>query len=192
MASNSLLRRALFKITLDHIEAAYRLASKAHVDIPNEIEKTGRRTIGIGPDDPWPDRNDEDPYDHVGRAYDDMEAASTEAWYGSAIVRKAFLISLFHAWERFINAERGVEDYVHPEEWLISRGHQECARPILELQKAANCAKHGPGNSCKALFRMRPDLFPGVTDANKASDARLEIGDELLTHFFEVVRKAAS
>lgn len=192
MASNTLLRRALFKITLDHIESAYRLASHAHLELPTEIEKSARDAFGIGPDEPWPDRNDDDPYDHVRRTYDDIEAASTEAWYGAEIVRKAFLISLFHAWERFINAELGIQQYSHPKRYLNSRGREECERAILELQKAANCAKHGPGNSCKELFRMRPDLFPGVTEESKASEARLKIDDELLVHFFKIIRNAAS
>jgi len=192
MAGNSLFRRAMFKMTLDHIEAAYELAAKAHADVPGEIETTARHALGIGPDDPWPDRNEDDEGDPVDRVYDDIETASMDAWFGAAIVRKAFLISLFHAWERFNNAEMRRKEYAHPKRWLVSRGHEDCVRTILEMQKAANCAKHGPGNSCKELFRMRPDLFPGVPDEAKASEAKLRVDHELLTHFFEVVRKVAS
>jgi hypothetical protein len=182
----------MFKITLDHIESAYKLAAKAHANASDEIEQIGRRDLGIGPYDPWPDRNEDDEYDHVGRTYDDMEAARTEAWYGAEIVRKAFLVSLFHAWERFANAETGMKQYGHPKKWLVARGHQDCARSIVEMQKAANCAKHGPGNSCKELFRLRRDLFPDVLDAARASESKLRIDHDLLMRFFEMVRKAAS
>lgn len=107
-------------------------------------------------------------------------------------MRKAFLIALFHHWERHCNAELKRKDYAHPRGWLSERGKSAYAKEILELDRAANCAKHGPGHSCQNLHKMAPSLFPAVTPAAKASERTLMIDEATLDRFFEVVRKAAS
>jgi hypothetical protein len=181
----------MFRHTLDDIEAAYQAAAKAHVDRPDEIERKVRLHLGLGPDDPFPDRNDDDDYDPVGRLYDEAGEMEERATRGAHIVRKAFLIALFHHWERHCNKCLGWEKYGHPRKWLESHGHADCVVSIRELQKAANCAKHGPGNSCKELYRMRPDLFPRVKSPSEAKESLLVIDRATLDAFFSTVRKAS-
>ncbi|AWC22056.1 hypothetical protein CO731_01512 [Aminobacter sp. MSH1] len=81
--------------------------------------------------------------------------------------------------------------YGHPKSWLKQQGREDCAKSILVLQKVANCAKHGPGNSCKELYRMRPDLFPRVSTEKEATENRLVIDGVELDKLFDAARKAA-
>jgi len=185
-------RAWLFLQALDDIVAAYRAAAKAHSSRPEEIEAEVRRRLGIGPDDPFPDRNDDDEEDPVGRLYDEAGEMEERAGRGAHLVRKAFLIALFHHWERHCNSELGRTKYGHPKSWLGERGKSAHAKEILELERAANCAKHGPGHSCQDLFKTSRSLFPKITDATKATERALVIDEATLERFFDVVRKAAS
>lgn len=185
-------RAWLFLRALDDIIAAYRAAAKAHSGRSDEIEFEVRRRLGIGPTDPFPDRNDDDEDDPVGRLYDEAGELEEQADRGSHLVRKAFLIALFHHWERHCNAELKRPKYSLPKSWLGKRGKSEFAKGILELERAANCAKHGPGHSCRDLFRTTPSLFPKAKDETKANERTLIIDDATLDRFFEIVRHAAS
>lgn len=185
-------RAWLFLRVLDDIVAAYRAAAKAHITRPDEIEAEVRHRLGIGPDDPFPDRNDDDENDPVGRLYDEAGEMEEQAGRGAHLVRKAFLIALFHHWERHCNSELKRTKYGHPKSWLGARGRSDYAKEILELERAANCAKHGPGHSCQDLFSMSPSLFPAVSTIAGASERTLVIDEPTLERFFEAVRKAAS
>ncbi|RRH94244.1 hypothetical protein EH240_27575 [Mesorhizobium tamadayense] len=185
-------RAWLFLQALDDIQAAYKAAAQALSSRPDEIEEEVRRRLGIGPTDAFPDRNDDNEEDYVGRLYDEAGDLEERADRGAHFVRKAFLIALFHHWERHCNAELKRATYGHPRGWLSQRGKSPYAKEILELERAANCAKHGPVHSCQNLFKMAPDLFPTVATAAKASERTLAIDGSTLDRFFEVVRKAAS
>jgi hypothetical protein len=185
-------RAYLFLATLDDIENAYRAAAKAQSNRSIEIEADVRRRLGIGANDRFPDRNDDDEHDYIGRLYDEAGDLELQANRGGQLVRKAFLIALFHHWERHCNRELNQRSYAHPRTWLNERGKSEFAKEILELSRAANCAKHGPGHSCEDLFKMSPHLFPRATGAIGPSEHTLEIDEATLNRLFEVVRKAAS
>ncbi|MEQ8448247.1 MAG: hypothetical protein RIB97_01035 [Nitratireductor sp.] len=185
-------RAWLFLRALDDIVAAYRAAARAHVSRPEEIETEVRRRVGIGPEDQFPDRDDDDAEDPIGRLYDEAGELEEQAGRGAHLVRKAFLIALFHHWERHCNAELKWNKYSHPREWLSERGKSAYAKEILELERAANCAKHGPGHSCENLYKMSCSLFPTVSTAAKASELNLVIEEPTLERFFTVVRNAAS
>lgn len=184
------IRSWLFRSALDDIEMAYEAAAKAHANRPNEIEADVRRHLGLAPDDPFPQRDDDDEDDPLHRLYDDAGAMQEHATRGAHLVRKAFLIALFHHWERYCNSILKREKYGHPKRWLQQRGHPECVKPIRELEAAANCAKHGPGNACRTLYRMRPDLFPRVTSDVEANENSLQIDEQTLKGFFSMVREA--
>jgi hypothetical protein len=186
------LRAWLFLHALDDIVAAYRAAAEAHSSRPKEIEVEVRRRLGILPDDPFPDRNDDDEQDSIGRLYDEAGELEGQADRGAHLVRKAFLIALFHHWERHCNAELKRKKYNHPSAWLGRRGKSAFAKGILELERAANCAKHGPGRSCRDLFKTSPKLFPAVTTAAMANERSLVIDEPTLERFFVVARDAAS
>ncbi|MGO4173738.1 hypothetical protein [Bosea sp. TAF32] len=186
-------RAYVFNQTLRHMHAAYRAAAKALAHRSQEIEVYVRRELGLEPGDPFPDRDDDDDeLDYIGRLYDEASDLEYEARNGAHLVRKAFLIALFHHWERHCNRELKRDSYAHPRQWLNQRGRSELAKEILELSRAANCAKHGPGHSCSDLFKTSPHLFPRVTPAIKPSENTLEIDEATLERFFTAVRKAAS
>ncbi|CDX40007.1 hypothetical protein MPLA_320018 [Mesorhizobium sp. ORS 3359] len=186
------VRAWLFLRTLDDMVAAYRAAAKAHSRRPDEVEAEVRRYLGIGPNDPFPNRDDDAEEDPVGRLYDQAGEMEQQAGRGAHLVRKAFLIALFHHWERHCNAELKRKDYSHPRGWLSERGKSAYAKEILELERAANCAKHGPGHSCQNLFKMSPSLFPTISTAAKASEQVLVIDESTLERFFAALRNAAS
>jgi hypothetical protein len=186
------MRAWFFTRTLEDIMTAYRASSNALAVRPNEIEAEARKLLGIGFDEDFPDRDDEDVNDLVGQVYDQAGEMLQQANRGTHIVRKAFLIALFHHWERFCNRELKRDNYSHPRGWLGQRGKSAYAKEIQELERAANCAKHGPGRSCEALFKASPAFFPNVADAEKASELTLVIDEATLERFFDVVKKAAS
>ena len=165
------MRRWLFQHNLDDIDAAYRAAANAHTNRDVEIEEMVRQRLGLATEDPFPEWNDGDDEDPIGRLYDDAGEMEERATRGAHLVRKAFLIALFHHWERHCNSQMGKAAYINTEveKWLESEGRDGLYNPLRQLQNAANCAKHGPGKACKLLFEDRPDLFP---TARTGADAR--------------------
>lgn len=77
-------RAWLFLRALDDMIAAYRAAAKANSNRPEEIEAEVRRRLGIGPDDPFPNRNDDDEKDPVGRLCDEAGEMEEQADRGAS------------------------------------------------------------------------------------------------------------
>lgn len=183
----------LFKRDLEDIRAAYDAAAISLVGKAEEIEADARKQLGMSPEDPWPERDDDDEFDAVGRLYD--EAGENEEKFSRAehIVRKAFLISLFHLWERYCNHRMKKRDY-EPElvaRWLFQTGRGHLAKELNHLRLTANCAKHGPGDSCEILQPLRPDLFPNIADPKRATDATLVVEIETVERTFDLLMRFA-
>ncbi|ANH05029.1 hypothetical protein shn_13915 [Shinella sp. HZN7] len=174
---------------VEDLQSAYRasLAGLKHSEA--EIEARVRDELGLGPDDEWPHGDDADPEDPVGSVYERAGELDAQAKRGAPMVRTAFLIALFHAWERHCNTTMKTMTYVTTDvnSVLQRDGHGSSCDDVEYLQLAANCAKHGPGKSCRALFRKRPDLFPTATSETNASHSTLSIEDATLTDFFETI-----
>ena len=192
------LQNTRLRMDLEDLQNAYRSSLKGLIHREGEIEAMARAELGIGPGDDWPERNDDDPDDPIGALYDHAGDLDAQAQRGAPMVRKAFLIALFHAWERHLNARLKREQYDHQvaRKTIIRDGHAAHWKSIRELHLAANCAKHGPGDSCSDLYAMRPDFFPRVQTAEKAgnampkiepSEATLVIIDDTLSVFFDAV-----
>lgn len=183
------MRAWQFRRTLDDIETAYHAAARVHASRPDEIELEVRTHLRLGADDPFPDRNDDDEFDPIGRQYDEAGEKDEQAGRGAHIVRKAFLIALFHHWERYCNARLQRAKYGHPSMLLNEMGRSGYAKAVKQLEHAANCAKHGPGHSCESLYKKRPDLFPGVGSAQRASESSMVVTEKTLEEFFATIKK---
>lgn len=138
-----------------------------------------RRRLGIGPDDDFPPENPDDPYDPITRMYEEAGEMDAQARRGSHMVRKAFLIALFHLWERHRN---GVS---------LRQFGSSIKDALDDLEGAANCAKHPPGRSAEKIYGRRPDLFPRAAKVEQAGERTLVITAETLNEFFEVIYTVA-
>lgn len=188
------MRNFWLRMDVDDLENAYQAALKGLVHRETEIEGMVRSQLGLGPDEEWPDRDDDDPDDPIARAYDEAGELSAQAERGAPMVRKAFVIALFHTWERHCNARLAREHYKHDlttEKILAPDGHAAVANVVHELQLTANCAKHGPGTSCRDLYQLRPEFFPRVKSPEKASEKTLLVPADALSRYFSAIRSAA-
>jgi hypothetical protein len=178
------------RMDLEDLQSAYGASLAGLVHREAEIEIMVRSQLGLGPDDDWPVGNDDDPEDPISLLYERAGELDAQAKRGAPMVRKAFVIALFHAWERHCNARLRRDHYDHTvvrDRILIRDGHAAQWTVIRELQLAANCAKHGPGDSCVDLYNARPDWFPKAKTDSEASEKTLVIGEGTLNRFFAAV-----
>lgn len=187
------MRNYALKSSVEDLKLAYVSALNGLVHRENEIETTVRHQLGLGPDDEFPDPDPSDPDDPVGLLYEQAGEQDSQAKRGAPLVRHAFLIALFHLWERHCNASLVTSGYssTSVNAMLESKGHHDLCLPIKHLQLAANCAKHGPGNSGSRLYKECPELFPAATSAEKANEKTLLISDDTLRRFFQAIHTAS-
>lgn len=134
----------------------------------------------------------------------DLDATSKVAM---KLIREAFVISLFHFWEREAQALVGAKGYKHERVMsaLVNRGLSPECETLHTLQLVANVAKHSAGSSATKLYEKRPDLF---IDAVAAGPLQISYKDDevapafvpgyeslvvsagLLDTFFEAVRRS--
>lgn len=186
------VRNYTLRISVEDIHHAYNAAIAGLQHRESEIEESVRRQLGLAPDAPFPDADPYDPDDPIGALYEDAGEQDSQAKRGAPLVRHAFLIALFHLWERHCNAQFKTKDYnsTQANTMLKAAGHESLCLSITELQLAANCAKHGRGPSGGRLFRKRPDFFPHAKDAEQANERTLLISDETLQQFFQIILEA--
>ena len=109
------------------------------------------------------------------------------------VYREAFLISLFHFWERELLRRMKKEDVKDNQAFafLKAKGLAPAESKLTALRLAANVAKHSEGKSAEKLFKIRPDLFDVEAMKNwnsKPGHEHLLITDEALDDFFDAVR----
>jgi len=185
--------RAMLKFQLrmdvEDLQNAYRSALSGLVHRENEIEAMVRGQLGIGPEDDWPEPSEGEDDDPISLLYDHAGELDAQAKRGAPMVRKAFLIALFHAWERHCNARLKRDYYgLSAARGMIMRdGHATEWTAIRELQLAANCAKHGPGDSGRDLYAVRPDFFPKAKSAEQANERTLVINEDAMDRYFAAV-----
>ena len=173
---------------VEDLQSAYHAALGGLLHREAEIESLVRSQLDLGPDDDWPEPSDDED-DPVSMLYEHAGELDARAKRGAPMVRTAFLIALFHAWERHMNARMKVGKYItaNVNAVLVAEGHSAFTETIEHLQLSANCAKHGIGSSGKALFQKRPDLFPGAKTSSEASERKLVITEETLSSFFSAI-----
>lgn len=167
---------------LDDLVAAYYGALGALKHMEAEVEPLVRQQLGLGPADDFPEADPDDPEDPIAHIYEHATETEARARRGSHLVRKTFLIALFHLWERSRKPRP-----THEKE---DRGRTN--RLLDDLECVANCAKHPRGPSARTAFRRRPDLFPKAVKEAQASERTLLISEDTFSKFLEAVRATAS
>lgn len=185
----------LFRYRLGELRLAYRGAREASDLELNELEKK------------WNDlesrvkagtaqlvEEDEDGNvvidwgEQAGEAFSEVEGVQR-------IYREAFLISLYHFWERELLKTMKKAQYNDQEAFafLKNMGLTPDEPNLTALRLAANVAKHSGGRSADDLHKVRPDLFDTTEMAkwnDKPGHEYLVITDQVLDTFFEAVRKS--
>ena len=183
-----------FEIGLEEVSTAYRASVQALEQHSADAEQLTRRRFGLEPDDPIPeDETDGLPFSDF--FWEQVGEFDREAAGALEIVRTAFLIGLFHFWERQSRRWVDTKHYEHERvmKWLREHGQEPDEDALKDLQQAANCAKHGSGCSCMKLYKRRPHLFSSCEDEDASrsfepNDETLQITAEKLDEFFEAVR----
>jgi hypothetical protein len=112
-----------------------------------------------------------------------------------SIVRSAFAISIYHYFESMIWPQLkrgGQKKFEHDKavEWLRKPNWQPDVEALEVLRLAANCAKHGEGNSAQKLWEKREDMFDERIKGWGAepSNETLSLTDDHITEFFRTAR----
>ncbi|MHC2435292.1 hypothetical protein [Bradyrhizobium sp. USDA 4451] len=126
--------------------------------------------------------------EQAGEAFSEIEGVQR-------IYREAFLISLYHFWERELLKVMKKTQYKDQDTFafLKNRGLSPDEPSLTALRLAANVAKHSGGKSADDLYKVRPDLFDTKEMAkwnDKPGHEYLLITDQVLDTFFEAVRKS--
>ncbi|HCE21989.1 MAG TPA: hypothetical protein DF282_05665 [Hyphomonas sp.] len=158
----------------------------------DEIEETVRWRHNIGKDDElpgWADAMD----DELARTYEWASEKNESAVRGIEMVGTAFLIALFHLWERHCNViqQRAVFSTSAPKQMEFKPAYRREKATLEELELAANCAKHGVGRSCAVLFQQSPHLFTDAARRKGPSHLNLAVPESRLIEYFDAVRSAA-
>lgn len=191
------LHAMLFHFEFDDLRRAYRSSIASFEAASENAEATVRRMYGLAQDEPFPEvEPDEEGY---GLSFDWGELVGEiehDARSSKSLVRTAFVIALFHFWERETNRWRQMKgktyDHRNTMLWLTAKGITPEDATLHELELSAHCAKHGPGRSCNQLFALRPDFFDFVPSAQSAfpDESDLRITDDLANAFFDAVAKS--
>ena len=111
-----------------------------------------------------------------------------------ALVRSAFVISLFHLFEKHCNRGMKKATYAHDKAmaWLKGQNFSPDEANLYVLGLAANCLKHGAGRSANDLLEVAPSLFPGLKtplhSSNTPDDRWLKISDQKFEEFLVAVQ----
>lgn len=187
------MRFLRFEVGFVDLIAAYQSAIRAQQDVIEDPGAFVRRTCRnehealAAPDE-------EAPTPRLGRPLTQDELvihAGFEAEASMDILRVAFLIALFHFWERHILNWTQMARYDHAEAiaWLKANGGAPDDGRLRRLELACHAAKHGPGVSADKLF----GLDPGHFDLDVSDDERrtLHVGEGRLDGYFAAVFQAA-
>ncbi len=174
--------RALFIYGLDALETAYKTSTEPIYAVIQDANSAGK-TVAVADADAIADYDEE--------AYTIIYNAHSVA----SLLQEAFLISLFHFWERQANFWLGTpgDTYDHEETmvWLRTNGCTPDDATIKKLSLAANYLKHGSGKSSVKLRAIDASFFnPPKIPSMGSSTHHAQTTPEMLQMMFEVVRRS--
>jgi hypothetical protein len=187
-STRSAIREWLYKFGLSEIEAAYEAAMESVRSRRAAIEKRGDLEATDGEIPSAGGLDDEDR----------QQELCQEASRAEELIRNAFMIALFHFFERqCVSAMKDGRRFDHKRamDWLEQRGYSPDRRQLHTLELCVHCSKHGPGASCNRLFAQEPAFFRIMEVAGKVlppSDDRMRIPLARLNEFFGAVANAMS
>lgn len=135
----------------------------------------------------------EDPLPYQGAPPTEEEELLLVQWDAEDAMwalNQAFLIALFHFWERCTIAWCGISRYEHGQvmAWLRENGGDPDPDALRRLELACHCAKHGAGPSANKLYAIAPDHF---SEADEIDSQSLRIGKTRMEAYFAAVFRAA-
>jgi hypothetical protein len=201
MPEPTIIRNKLYGLIFDYgfeeISRAYQMSINVQINRKTDAEAVVRKRYRMKPDEPIPEVEYGEDGEPSNDFMEEVGELEQEADSTAQTIRAAFLIGLFHFWERHSNRWVGRQAYNRRKvvAWLRNQGCSPNDALLKDLELAANCAKHGPGKSANQLFARRPDLFqrPEVNHPLvpfEPSDQSLKINSETLRVFFDAVEKS--
>lgn len=190
-----------FAIGLETIRTAYRATREGLDERARNAESMTRDRWGLAADEEPSDDPAEDGWSPRGQFWIEVGEVQSESTSAEEAIRQAFIIALFHFWER--NANRwcgGLHNYDENKTFealkAIGRHPEEEGLRLLKL--LANCLKHGasprPSGACNQLHKLYPDLFqlePVVGErAHQPSDEHLSVPPKLLDDLLTAVLRS--
>lgn len=132
--------------------------------------------------------------------WEDVGAVEWDSENAVESIREAFVIALFHFWERSANGWCVVNSYDEEKTFaeLKAIGRQPDEGRLRVLRLLANCLKHGPSSkpagACNQLYSECPHLFLETPDTRSKqrppSNEHLQISNELVDELFQAVRQS--
>lgn len=187
-STRSAIREWLYKFGLSEIETAYEAAMESVRSRRAAIERRADLEA-IDGDGDFP----------IGGGLDDEDRQQElyqEASRAEELIRNAFMMALFHFFERqCVSAMKDGRRFDHERAmaWLELQVYSPDRRQLRALELCVHCSKHGAGASCNRLFAQEPDFFRTMTIAGKVlppNDDRMRVPLERLNQFFEAVANA--
>lgn len=190
------LARLIFTHGLDNFEKAYKISTEPLEATKQNADAIVRKAFGMKADEEPPevvyDKEDGSPsFDFHEEVYSTVYDAEAVA----SLLREAFLISLFHLWERqsnlWINARGKIYDHAKVVAWLRANGQTPDDLIIEKLALAANCIKHGPGRSCDKLHILDNSFFtPPAVQSMESNRNFVQTTAAMLDEMFEAIRRS--
>lgn len=179
-----------FEVGLKAIAQGFRASAAAlNADVERiKAERTAYEESGV-----WEGEQDDD--GHViwsrGQILEMEQEAAEEALMH---LRKAFVLALYHHWERAIRAYTGSHRKEEHKE-LVKRAEQKGITPVAELEKAyrlANTLKHNSEKYGPHLFEIWPAIFGEHFQSASGVDwyGSVVLSDEYVDEIVETIAKA--
>lgn len=182
-----------FAIAYSNLQTAYRATKEGLRHRASASESIARNLWGLGPNDEMPCEPDENGWSLKEDFWSVVGDIERESETAEEHVREAFVIALFHLWERQANRWCGTNQYDEQKAFHQLRAikREPWEDRLRGLRLVANCLKHGrstsPKGACNQLFAECPQLFLSNAAAGPPSNEYLLLTDEVVDGMFEAV-----
>lgn len=186
-----------FAIDYSAVRTAYRASREGLRERARAAERITRESWGLGPNEEFPSEPDENGWSLKGDFWVQVGEVEHESGSADEIIREAFIIGLFHLWERHANRWSGVDRYDEGKTLaeLKAIGRQPNEEKLRLLKLLAHCLKHGPSpnssGACNQLHQGYPELFEieegGDGNLEQPSNKNLALSEEIIEELFSAV-----
>jgi hypothetical protein len=186
-----------FAIDYSAVRTAYLSSREGLRERSKAAETITRKSWGLEPGEELPSEPDENGWSLKDDFWAQVGEVEHESGAADEIIREAFIIGLFHLWERHANRWCTTNNYVENEAFaqLELIGRQPKKDALVMLRLLANCLKHGrslkPNGACNQLCLNHPYLFKldegGAGTQDVPSSENLSITEQLVEDMFQAV-----
>jgi hypothetical protein len=182
-----------FAMDYSAVKAAYDAVREGLHERSLAAEKITREKWGLAPGEELSKEADEQGWSSNEEFWVQVGEVETESGAAVEIIREAFVIALFHVWERNANRWCGVDNYNEDGTFALLKalGRDPNKDKLITLKLLANCLNHGksskPSGACNQLHVKCPNLFNLANPSEQPSDSNLVISEALLDDLFQAV-----